>query len=83
MLLAVACTVIMREVAVLCRRLVKRPFDTQLLLVGLFLWLYGLLLRYRQRDSDPGLLMSALAVALCTSGLAVSVTALAELERCV
>lgn len=81
MLLAVACTVIMREVSVLCLRLVKRPFDTQLLLVGLFLWLYGLFLLYRQLDSDPGLLMSALAVALCTSGLAVSVTALAELER--
>ena len=81
MLLAVACTMIMREVSVLCLRLVKRPFDTQLLLVGLFLWLYGLFLLYRQLDHDPGLLMSALAVALCTSGLAVSVTALAELER--
>ena len=81
MLLAVACTVIMREVSLLCLRLVKRPFDTQLLLVGLFLWLYGLILLYRQLDSRPGLLMSALAVALCTSGLAVSVTALAELER--
>ena len=54
---------------------------TTLLLVGLFLWLYGLFLLYRQLDHDPGLLMSALAVALCTSGLAVSVTALAELER--
>lgn len=81
MLLAVACTVIMREVSLLCLRLVKRPFDTQLLLVGLFLWLYGLILLYRQLDSRPELLMSALAVALCTSGLAVSVTALAELER--
>ena len=36
MLLAVACTVIMREVSLLCLRLVKRPFDTQLLLVGMW-----------------------------------------------
>lgn len=81
MLLSVACVVVMREVSLLCLRLARRPFDTQLLLVGLFLWLYGLFLLYRQLGRVPGFLMSALAVGLCMSGLAVSVTALAELER--
>ena len=81
MLLAAGCAVIAREASMLCLRLVKRPFDTQLLLIGMFLWLYGLFLLYRQLESTPGFLMSALAVALCVSGLGVSVTALAELER--
>ncbi len=81
MLLTVALTVIMREISVFCLRRVRRPFATQLLLVGLFLWLYGLFLLYRQLELAEGLLWSYLALGLTVSGLTVSVTSLAELER--
>lgn len=81
MLLAMGCTVVMREVSVLCLRHVRRPFATQLLLIGLFLWIYGLFLFYRQMGHAPNLLWSYLALSLSVSGLTVSVTSLAELER--
>lgn len=81
MLLTVACTVVMREVSLLCMRCIRQPFATQMLLIGLFLWLYGLFLFYRQMEQPTGLTWSYVSLGLCVSGLTVSVTALAELER--
>lgn len=81
MLLTVALTVIMREVSMFCLRRVHKPFATQLLLIGLFLWLYGLFLLYRQLELAEGLVWSYLALGLTVSGLTASVTSLAELER--
>lgn len=79
MMLSVGCTVVMREVSMLFLKHVRRPFATQLLLIGLFLWMYGLFLFYRQMGRAPNLLWSYLALALSVSGLTVSVTSLAEL----
>lgn len=81
MLLTVACTVVMREASLLCMRCIRQPFATQMLLIGLFLWLYGLFLFYRQMEQPTGLTWSYVSLGVCVSGLTVSVTALAELER--
>ncbi|MEG1775144.1 MAG: hypothetical protein RR367_01460 [Clostridia bacterium] len=81
MLLAMACTLVMREISMFCLKHVRRPFATQLLLIGLFLWGYGLLLFYRQLGQSPNLVLSYCALALSVSGLTVSVSSLAELER--
>lgn len=59
----------------------RRPAATQLLLAGLFLWISGLVLFYRQLDQVPSLLMSSMALALSMAGATVSSTCLAEIER--
>lgn len=59
----------------------RRPAATQLLLAGLFLWIYGLVLFYRQLGQAPSLLNSSLALALSMAGATVSSTCLAEIER--
>ena len=83
MVLSVGCTVLMREaVDWLLRLMTKRkPALTQMLLIGLFLWIYGLMLFYRQLGGTPNMVMSYLSLGLCTSGLSLAVTCLAELER--
>ena len=81
--LTVGCTILMREVTdfVLSRLKRRKPALLQMLLFGLFLWIYGLVLFYRQLDSMPNLLLSYLTLGLCSSGLSVSITSLAQMER--
>ena len=81
MLLAAGCTVLVREIAQFCLKKLRQLSPTHMLLAGLFLWLYGLSLLYKQMGAAPNLLWSYVAVAIVVSGLTVSVTALAELER--
>ncbi len=59
----------------------RRPAAAQLLLAGLFLWISGLVLFYRQLGHGPDLLMNNLALALSMAGATVSATCLAEMER--
>ena len=81
--LSVGCTILLRELTdLLLRRLRrKRPAAMQLMLVGLFLWSYGLVLFYRLLGSAPNLLLSYLTLSLCTGGLTITVTCLAQMER--
>ena len=81
--LSVGCTIIMREVTdwALTHMKRKKPALQQLLLIGLFLWIYGLVLFYRLLSSMPDLLLSYLTLGLCSSGLSVTVTCLAQMER--
>ncbi|MEG0640278.1 MAG: hypothetical protein RR824_09575 [Clostridia bacterium] len=81
MLLAVACTVVMREISTLMLKHIRRPFATQLLLIGLLMWLYGLFLFYKQIGHAPDSLWCYLALSLSVSGLTICVSALAELEK--
>ncbi len=80
--LSAGCTLIMREGTdfILSRLKRRSPAILQMLLVGLFLWVYGLVLFYRQLASMPNLLLSYLTLGLCSSGLSISVTCLAQLE---
>lgn len=80
MLLAVACTLIMREMSDFCLRRVQSAGCVQMLMVGLFLWLYGLLLFYSKINTQADLMMGYVDLCLSVSGLTVSVTALADLE---
>ena len=81
--LTVGCTIILREATdfLLAHLKRRKPAILQLLLFGLFLWVYGLVLFYRQLSSMPNLLLSYLTLGLCTSGLSISVTCLAQMER--
>lgn len=81
--LSVGCTILLREGTdlLLSRFKARRPAMLQLLLVGLFLWVYGLVLFYRQLGTQPNLVFSYLTLCLCSSGLSVSVTCLAQMER--
>ncbi len=83
LLISVALTLILREATdALLRRLKNhRPAATQLLLIGLFLWIYGLALFYGQLELTPKVLMSYLSLGLAVGGVTVSVTCLAEVER--
>lgn len=81
MLLAVGLTIFMRELCDFFISRIRQPSASQLLLIGLFLWLYGLFFFYRQVGGEVKLTLSYLSLALCMSGLTVSVTSLAELER--
>ncbi len=83
LLVAAGCTLIMREATeFILRRFVKKPpFVTQAMLVGLFLWLYGLVLLYRQPRLQPSLLLSYFSIALCSGGLTIAVSCLAALEK--
>ncbi len=80
--LTVGCTITLREVTdwILTHLKRRRPAMLQLLLIGLFLWMYGLVLFYRQLSSMPNLLLSYLTLGLCSSGLSVTVTCLAQME---
>ncbi len=80
---SVACTIIMREgTDFIFRHLGRRkPTLLNMLLIGLFLWFYGLVLFYRQLDHVPNIIFSYLILGLCSSGLSVSVTSLAQMER--
>ena len=80
--LSVGCTIIMREgTDYILKRLKRRkPALLQLLLIGLFLWMYGLVLFYRQLGSMPNLPLTYLTLGLCSIGLSVSVTCLAQME---
>ncbi|NLO84471.1 MAG: hypothetical protein GX096_03445 [Clostridiales bacterium] len=81
MILAVSCTVVMREMSILVLRRIKKPVALPLLLVGLFLWIYGLILFYEQMGQAQNLILSYLSLGLSVSGLSICTTALAELER--
>ena len=52
-----------------------------MLLVGIFLWMYGLMLFYRQLGAQSSSLWAYLSLSLSVSGLSISVTSLADLER--
>ena len=81
--LTVGCTIIMREATdfLLTRLKQRRPALLQLLLIGLFLWVYGLVLFYRQLSSIPNLILSYLTLGLCSSGLSITITCLAQMEN--
>jgi hypothetical protein len=80
--LTVGCTITLREVTdwILTHLKRRRPAILQLLLIGLFLWVYSLVLFYRQLANMPNLLLSYLTLGLCSSGLSVTVTCLAQME---
>ena len=80
--LSVGCTILMREGTdfLLSRFRRRRPAILQLLLIGLFLWVYGLVLFYRLLSAMPDLVLSYLTLGLCSSGLSITVTCLAQLE---
>ena len=81
--ISVGCTIIMREVTdfILSRLKRRRPATLNLLLIGLFLWGYSLYLFYRMLSDGSSLLMTYLTLGLCSAGLSVSVTSLAQIER--
>jgi len=81
--ISVGCTITMREVTdfILSRLKRRRPATLNLLLIGLFLWLYALSLFYRMLSDDTSLLMTYLTLGLCSAGLSISITCLAQMER--
>ncbi len=81
--ISVGCTIIMREATdfILSRLKRRRPATLNLLLIGLFLWGYSLYLFYRMLSGDSSLLMTYLTLGMCSAGLSVSVTSLAQIER--
>ncbi len=81
--ISVACTISMREATdfFLSRLKRRKPATLNLLLIGLFLWLYALSLFYRMLPDGPSLLMTYLTLGLCSAGLSISVTCLAQMER--
>ena len=82
MLVSVGCMVITREgTEFFLSHRGKRGRTVQVLMVGLFLWLYGLILFYRQLSVQPQLILSYFSLGLCACGLTITVTCLAELER--
>lgn len=82
LLVALACTFIMRELTDFAiAKLRHRPALTNLLLVGLFLWIYGLFLFYRQLGGTQNVMLSYLSLGLSVSGLTVTITCMARLER--
>ena len=83
MVIAVGLTLFLRELTDILLRRVKnrRPAATHLLLIGLFLWIYGLVLFYRGLGHAPHVFFSNLSLSLSMSGVTVSITCLAELEH--
>lgn len=81
--ISVGCTIIMREATdfILSRLKRRRPATLNLLLIGLFFWGYSLYLFYRMLSGGSSLLMTYLTLGLCSAGLSVSVTSLAQIER--
>jgi len=81
--ITVACTISMREVTDFLLSHIKghKPATLNLLMIGLFLWLYALTLFYRTLLNGSSLLMTYLTLGLCTAGLSISVTCLAQMER--
>ena len=81
--ISVACTIIMREATdfLLSRLKHRKPATLNLLLIGLFLWAYSLTLFYSMLSDGSSLLMTYLTLGLCSAGLSISVTSLAQIER--
>ncbi len=81
--ISAACTIVMREATdfLLGRMKRRKPAILNLLLVGLFLWLYSLTLFYRMLSDGSSLLMTYITLGLCSAGLSISVTSLAQMER--
>jgi len=79
----VGCTITMREVTdfILSRLKRRRPAMLNLLLIGLFLWLYALILFYRTLSEGFSLFMTYVTLGLCSAGFSISVTCLAQMER--
>jgi len=83
MVIAVSLTLFLRELTDILLRRVKnrKPAATQLLLAGLFLWIYGLMLFYRGLGHAPNIFFSNLSLSLSMAGVTISITCLAELEQ--
>ena len=83
MVIAVGLTLLLRELTdILLRRVKNRlPAAAQLLLVGLFLWIYGLVLFYRGLGHVPNVFFSNLSLSLSMSGVTISTSCLADLEQ--
>jgi len=81
--LSVACTILMREVTdyLLSHTGQRKLALLPLLLFGLLLWLYGLVLLYRELDRAQSMVVSYLTLSLCTGGLTIAITCLAQMER--
>ena len=81
--ISVGCTIIMREATDFLLSHIKhrKPAALNLLLIGLFGWFYALTLFYRMIADGSSLLMTYLTLGLCSAGLSVSVTSLAQIER--
>lgn len=81
--ISVLCTLSMRELTdfVLAHLKRRKPATLQMLLVGLFLWMYGLALFYRELGAKTSLVLMYLNLALCCSGMSIVVTCLASVEQ--
>jgi 1-acyl-sn-glycerol-3-phosphate acyltransferase len=81
--ISVACTISMREGTdfLLGRLKRRRPAILNLLIIGLGLWLYSLILFYRMLADGSSLVMTYITLGLCSAGLSISVTSLAQMER--
>ncbi len=80
---SVGCVLLARELTewALSRIQRRRPGVMQLLLISLFLWLYGLILLYRHVGGGQNPLLVYLSLGLCTTGLTACISCLAELEH--
>ncbi len=85
MAVALLCMLLCREVTewLMARRASKRsPEPVNLMLVGLFLWLYGLILFSRMlRENALGLANAYFCLGLCTGGSTICMTCLGQMER--
>lgn len=81
LLISVTLTLLLREATDFVLARMRKQAANQMLLIGLFLWIYGLILFYRQMEQAPNLLLSYLSLGLSVGGVTVAVTCLAELER--
>ncbi len=81
MIIMAFCALIVLEAASFCLRRMNKTFAVQLLLFGIFLWMFGLFRFYRALGIAPGSPFGYISLALSVSGLSISVTSLADLER--
>lgn len=83
LILSICTTILMRALTELLLRKIKRrrPFVTQLLLIGLFMWVYGLTLFYRLWGEKLQAVPMYLSLGLSMGGLTIAVGCLANLEN--
>ena len=83
LLMAVGVTMVFPELTGLLLKNIKnkKPAATQLLLLGLFLWIYGLTLFYTRLGQSHNLMLNYLSLGLSVGGLTISTACLGELER--
>lgn len=81
MLVSLLCTLAAREITdAILKRTRREPDPSYMLLVGLFLWLYGLYLFSKQLQGGLAGLSAYFSLAMCSCGVTVCVTCLAGME---